>query len=166
MGNFGRRHHQRLTPVAKPGVSIKVDDSELVHQLKRLEDKVAGAKTLRGALVAGARPMRDEAKARAPEDSGELKRKIGVRSKKVARWGFEAFIAAKVYYAHLVEFGAAPHFVSKKSRAGTSVLHRKIHPGSPAQPFLRPAFDMRKDDSVRTVAKRLRDAIRTVTRGR
>jgi HK97 gp10 family phage protein len=140
-------------------VTVALDDRELRRQLNQLEDKVAGDKSLRNALVSGARPMAKEAKELAPVDTGELKKSIGVRTRKVARWGYEASVAARTYYAHLVEFGVAPHFIGRKSKAGKRTLWRKIHPGHTARPFLRPAFDTKKSESVDKTRQRLREVV-------
>lgn len=47
-------------------------------------------------------------------------------------------------YAHLVEFGVKP-----KMRNG------KIHPGSPAQPFLRPAFEEKGQEALDAMMRRI-----------
>jgi HK97 gp10 family phage protein len=150
--------------VAEQGnaVSVDVDDRQLKRQLDRLKGTVASDKTIRNALTSAARPMRNDAKDRAPEDTGELKRSIRIRTRKVADYGYRAFVAARTYYAHLVEFGVAPHYIKRKKGRGR---RRVLHPGHAAQPFLRPAFDTKKDDSVRIARDRLRKAIAKVTRG-
>lgn len=68
-----------------------------------------------------------------------------------------------VKYAHLVEFGTAPHFVTPKSGKalafwGKGGLRRFItggfyHPGTPPKPFLRPAYDSVNSQTI--IAKRL-----------
>lgn len=49
-------------------------------------------------------------------------------------------------YAHLVEFGVKP-----KMRRGV------IHPGAPAQPFLRPAFDEKAQEALEAMMRRIRE---------
>jgi HK97 gp10 family phage protein len=58
--------------------------------------------------------------------------------KKLAGWarGFSDSPAVPTQYAHLVEFGAAPHQQSQL---------RIRHPGARPKPFLRPAWDRHKD---------------------
>lgn len=151
--------------VTKPNaVTVKLDDGQLIRQLKALKG-VADDRIIRSALTSAALPIRKEAQALAPKDTGALAKSIGTRTKKIRDWGFEASIAAKVYYAHLVEFGVAIHFISKKSKTGTRVGWRQIHPGHPPHPFLRPAFDTKKDDSVRIARDKLGKAIDKVTGG-
>lgn len=62
-------------------------------------------------------------------------------------------------YAHLVEFGTRPHAVGKGSIlevfARSKAKKKQVgamHPGSPPQPFMRPAFDSKKFEAVRTIA--------------
>lgn len=43
-------------------------------------------------------------------------------------------------YAHLVEFGVRPHYQPKRKR---------MHPGFAPEPFIRPAYDEKKDEAVR-----------------
>lgn len=55
------------------------------------------------------------------------------------------------WYAHLVEFGTKPHVVGK-TRDGAPIYH----PGSKAQPFLRPAREQNKRRVVEAIRSSLR----------
>lgn len=62
----------------------------------------------------------------------------------------------KVHHGHLVEFGTKPHWIKIKLRDRTIRLH---HPGSAAQPFMRPAFDNKGNESVDTMITQLAQAV-------
>ena len=110
---------------------------------------------MRGALRAGAGPIRDQAKDNAPEQTGELKKgiKISTRSKgstvsaRVAVTGKHAFVA------HWLEFtGAAPHWIKPRARKSLFLagLAREVvhHPGFRPKPFMRPALDAQATSAV------------------
>lgn len=61
-----------------------------------------------------------------------------------------------VRYAHLVEFGAAPHI------AGGQFAGAK-HPGAPAQPFFYPTFRAERKPAGRKVARAWRKALKQAT---
>lgn len=58
----------------------------------------------------------------------------------------------KAPYAHLVEFGTAPH-INGGRFAGSR------HPGTAPQPFARPAWDAEKDATLRRISEELRKHI-------
>lgn len=62
----------------------------------------------------------------------------------------------KVHHGHLVEFGTRPHKITIKLRGRKITLN---HPGSAAQPFMRPAFDNKGDESVDTMIAQLAAAV-------
>lgn len=51
-------------------------------------------------------------------------------------------------YAHLVEFGAKPHAQGKG-----------MHPGVRPRPFMRTAFDLRKEEAVDVIVRSIRDEL-------
>jgi len=123
-----------------------------VEGLKELEAKliklggVAGGKVLRQALMAAANPMVKSAKAKVPVDRGKLKSNIRKRSKlgkgksnTVAE--VMMGVTKKAWYGHLVEFGTI---------------------NTPAQPFLRPAFDENKTKVVQLFRAQLEKRIKKV----
>jgi HK97 gp10 family phage protein len=132
--------------------------AELHKALQELPVKIE-RNVLRGGLRAGAKVMEAEAARLCPEglptmDSvkrgarlGELKRSIRVTlraSKSTVRAKLSA--GNKVaWYAHLVEFGTARHWIKPKSRKSLFVagLFKEVidHPGARPKPFMRPAFD-------------------------
>lgn len=75
----------------------------------------------------------EEARALAPVDTGALMRSINVQTEALS-----AVVSANVPYAAYVELGT-----------GSSAAVR----GNPAQPFLRPAFELGKVDLLRRVSE-------------
>lgn len=66
------------------------------------------------------------------------------------------------WYAHIIEFGAKGHAVATKSKKAllfvTGALRpRTNHPGLPARPFLRPAFDTRQGEAQDVAAKKFKE---------
>ena len=134
-------------------VEFKTDGfAELDEQLDRLS-KSAGKGVLRRALKEASQPMVEMAKAKVPEDDGDLKKSITVSVKLAKRQAgqhrkmfrndkasVEMFLGpsydlgAGGRHGHLVEFGTAPH-INKGQFPGTK------HPGTAPQPFMRPAWD-------------------------
>jgi len=123
--------------------------SELRKALQELPDKIE-KNILRGALRAGANAMKKAAQDKVPVHSGALRDSIRVKSysKKNAAGRLHMNIVAgdkKAYYAHMVEFGTAAHFIKPKSRKSLffAGLAREVvdHPGTKPEPFMRPAFD-------------------------
>lgn len=135
-----------------------VGDKRLIRMLEQLPNKVFR----KGLLSAGRKAMKPViaiARARAPVDSGTLKKSIGIKVKVYrqtgtaafvvgARKGFGTTIAGRprdpYYYAHLVELG---HEIRL---AGQAQSRRKGAPKLPsigrveAIPFLKPAMDSQK----------------------
>lgn len=71
----------------------------------------------------------------------------------------QGYIVPKLY-AHLVEYGTAPHAIGKGServlRSGKNVIgpgfqHGAMHPGAKANPFLRTAWDNKRAEAMAAV---------------
>lgn len=114
---------------------------------------------LRGALRAGAGPIRDAARANIHHVSGELAKslKIGTR----ARGGVvTASVRTRLFYAPFVEFGTQPHEIRPKNRAALAVgglfLESVQHPGARPHPFLRPAMDSQATAAVLAAGEYIR----------
>ena len=116
---------------------------ELNSALKQLPDKLQ-EKALKNAMAAGARVIRNEARERVPVGQGPRHlRDMIVVSKSLKRRGrrlnLRGYVVVGIkeegrFYAHLVEFGsihAAPH------------------------PFMRPAFDTKKEEALRIIGPKL-----------
>lgn len=143
---------------------------------------------VRGALTAAARVVAKEMKALAPRDSGLLKKSIGqvvrtYRNKGVTlavigpRRGFKRFVnrtradgskrqvmSDPVKYARLVEFGTEPHALGKGSdlltkKKSKGKQHGLMHPGTRAQPFIRPALERKKAEAMNVFTQKLREGM-------
>lgn len=168
-------------------VLVKIDGlKELDKVLKELPVKVE-TNIMRSALRTGQRVMLNAAKANLAQitkkDSGNLERSLRINfSRKSKKFGWlRSYLVAgdeKAYYAHMVEFGTAAHFISVKKYArpskntrrgqktfGIRTINRMVksgslvigqnfvgesvaHPGSKPRPFMRNAFDSHSDAAL------------------
>jgi HK97 gp10 family phage protein len=132
-----------------------VDVSGIVELNKKLRelagDKIA-KKVLLSAIRKAAKPMVAAAKAFAPVDSGLLEESIKLKAIRRTRTGFGVRISTSnsdfdsqgsTFYGPMQEFGTA-----------------KMAPN----PYLRPAFDTTKDQSVQIVTADMQAAIAEATR--
>lgn len=143
--------------------------AEFDAMLKELGPRVARSVASK-ALRRAANVIRDEARTRAPVKTGELKRSIKVKSRK-ARKTNERTVSVGVAgkegpLAHIVEFGAAAHPI--QARPGKVLANpetrevfgvRVSHPGSPPQPFLRPAADTKAAEALDVMGRALGEGI-------
>lgn len=130
------------------GVELHIEGlSDLDAALKDLGDGVE-RRVLAKAVAAGGEVLLEGAQRRAPRSRGTLPEghkhmadTLVVQNHKTQAGEFRSVIGSveKGSLLHLVEFGTAPHFQPK--------LHRQ-HPGTQAQPFLRPTID---EDGPRAV---------------
>ena len=145
----------------KAGFYVQVDDRELVAALLRLEKiakKRVGTKVIRRAAA----PIRADAKTRVPVKTGDLKRSIRTYVK-VGRFSISGKVESRLPYAHLVELGTKPHYQTRKLKHEKKKRAVK-HPGAKPKPFLRPAFDSKKDEAVVNARETLREEIRKVSK--
>jgi len=132
---------------------------------------------LRGGLRAGGNVLADAARLRVPEGppsaqnarlygtrAGELKRSIRVSMRASSKTGtVRATVKAgnaKAFYAHMVEFGTARHWIKPKNRKSLFLagLFKEVvdHPGMKPMPFMRPAFDGYWQRAISTMADYIR----------
>lgn len=146
--------------------------AELFKALGELPVKIE-RRVLRGALRAGAKVIEEEAKRRVPVKTGALRDSIRVSTS--ARGGqVTATIKAggkkggQVYYAHLVEYGSAPHVIlpgggtkaGKVLASAARILGEKVdHPGSAPHQFMRPALDTQAQAALDAMADYARTRI-------
>lgn len=148
--------------------------SELHRALQDLPAKVE-RNVLRGALRAGAQVMEAEAQRLVPvapptldsvkrgARAGELKRSIRITLRANRSGAVRAQLKAgnKVaWYAHLVEFGTARHWIKPKNRKSLFLagLAKEVvdHPGAKPKPFMRPAFDRKWRSAIEAMADYIR----------
>jgi HK97 gp10 family phage protein len=110
----------------------------------------------------------EEAKRLAPPDkTGELRKSIRVSMRVLSKAGWvNAQIKAggkKAWYARLVEFGTARHWIKPKNRKSLffAGLAREIvdHPGARPKPFMRPAFDAKAQVAIEEMANYIRQRL-------
>jgi len=150
-------------------VSIEGTD-DLRRKFGALERKLQG-QILAKAARAAAAPVRDRARLLAPRDTGDLATR-GIVSRAVKRTRTYAEFAVghrkDNFYGVFQELGVSPHSrkvgprrrgVNYTGRRGGDTRPVRTHPGHPAQPHLRPAFDQEKGRAELEVREVLLDAI-------
>ncbi len=138
----------------------------------------------RSALVAAAAPIRDEARLRAPKESGAMAKAIKTGSARQNPDGtFSVFVRLDGTHSYLGlfhEYGVKPHLIAatgkgegrvavKKAAEGRGKVKARAmkigddfvggiisHPGHRAQPFMRPALDAKANEAVQAFAGRIR----------
>lgn len=120
--------------------------AELHKALQELPAKIEG-NIMRGAMRAGQKVILDAAKAKAPVKSGALRDSLRIKTRSKNGEVSATLVAGNkdAYYAHMVEFGTAQHFIKPKKFKSLffAGLAREVvdHPGARPAPFMRPAFD-------------------------
>lgn len=130
--------------------------------LEELPAKIEG-NVMRGGMRAAARVVQDEAKRLCPLGSGEMPKghspgdlrnsvRISMRFKQGRITADVKAGNAKAFYAHMVEFGTARHFIKAKNRKSLfysgSGVEQVEHPGAKAKPFMRPAIDNKANAAI------------------
>lgn len=114
----------------------------LDRKLKKLPEDIA-KKALKKAVRAGGQVILDDASRRVPVRTGRLKKSLRVKVRKSSRHGAIAKIGTNAPHAHLLEFGTV--------RMG-------------ARPYMRPAFDSKREAAVDEICKELKKQIRETVR--
>ncbi|MCX4994261.1 HK97-gp10 family putative phage morphogenesis protein [Streptomyces longwoodensis] len=91
--------------------------------------------------------VQNEARRRAPVDTGRLRSSIVSRAEGGGR-SLGYVVGTNVSYAAAVEYGTAPHVIKPKYKralywpGAAHPVAQVNHPGTKAQPFLRPAIEL------------------------
>lgn len=97
------------------------------------------------------------AKQKAPIDTGTLRTSIEARRLDISTWA----VGTNVEYAPAVEFGTAPHVITPddadalafEGQDGELMFRQRVeHPGTPAQPYLGPAFRAHESDLTQNIS--------------
>ena len=152
-------------------IEITLDTSRLVGSLERLVPEMDDAFDTAMALVMA--DVVQEAAIRAPLKTGELILSIGsVQRGTFSRGTLSGVVSASAPHAASIEDGSKPHVIRpKKKRAlrwpsggtganGWAFAKKVNHPGTRAQPFLKPALAAKRDGIADTFEKATRLAIR------
>ena len=136
---------------------------ELAEALKKLGPKVA-KNGLRRATSAGAAIVRNDARKRAPVDTGEMKRDIMMKREKDVRGGD----TTGAVYTVFVRSGKKSRLAGKARNVERDSYYWKfVEFGTakmPARPFLRPAFEANKEAAVEAIGKSLDETIQAAAR--
>ncbi|NUS25582.1 MAG: HK97 gp10 family phage protein [Streptomyces sp.] len=91
--------------------------------------------------------VQNEARRRAPVDTGRLRSSIVSRAEGGGR-SLGYMVGSNVNYAAAVEYGTAPHVIKPKYKqalywpGASHPVAQVNHPGTAAQPYLRPAIEL------------------------
>lgn len=140
-------------------VKASVDLSSVLAGLDRLSG--VSESLARSMAVAAGQAVRDEAKARAPVDTGKLKGALYLaysdrRSRESAVVYSVTWNSKKAPHGHLLEFG---HW---QTHAGAPLAHPKW---VPAHPFLRPAYEAVAPRMAQIMVERGRERLPELLRG-
>lgn len=99
-----------------------------------------------------------EAKLRAPVQTGNLRSSIGSR---FTNNGLTGIVEATAAHAAFVEFNTRPHIIRAKrakylrfKKGGQYHFRKSVkHPGTTAQPFMRPALDAERPHFIREITE-------------
>jgi HK97 gp10 family phage protein len=134
--------------------------TELADDLESMADGVQDA--LDRAVQKTALQVERSAKQKAPVDTGTLRASIQIAPDGVAAY----LVGTSVEYAPDVEFGTQPHVITPtdaealrfEGSGGDIVYAQSVdHPGTPAQPFLRPAIREHESDLVENIRAAIDD---------
>lgn len=133
---------------------------ELADDLESMADEVQEA--LDSAVQKTAFQVERSAKQNAPVDTGTLRASLRTTPTGPAEYA----VGTNVEYAPDVEFGTQPHVITPdgaealrfEGAGGDIVFAQRVeHPGTPAQPFLRPALNEHESDLEANIAAAIRD---------
>ncbi len=129
--------------------------SDLVAAMNGLPDKVR-VNGLRRAVSSGAVIVRNDARARAPVDTGEMRKDIQVKRERVP----DAYVAT--YSVH-VRSGKRSRLSGRARDVDKDSFYWKfVEFGTAkmaAQPFLRPAFEAKKQEAADKIISTLRERL-------
>lgn len=119
-------------------VQLAFKDPVRLEKIIRTIPKDLGVKVWDYASRAAARHLREEARARVPVRTGQLKKNLTYN--KLGQYMYQMGTKApRRSIVHFVEFGTAPHIIRRRAgRYGAKQTF--MHPGAKPKPFLQPAL--------------------------
>lgn len=143
-------------------VEITIDSGEVYKFFRQMPRKVQ-KKIVRGMIRRASKPIIKEAKSRVHSVSGNLKRSIGYVEQKPKNGVYQGKVLPRVgeingrlykgYHAHLVEYGHSVVVGGKKGKGG------KVIGFVPPKPFLRPAFDNKKEEAIKVAIEYMKERL-------
>lgn len=98
-------------------------------------------------------------------EQGKRKRAPGKRFRRTVKYKGREFVVNPVLYAHLVEYGSAPHAAkSKKVQSDGETVFGSRTAGAKPRPFLRPAWDGNKAACEAIIRNAMREALRSAAK--
>ncbi len=153
--------------MANNGISFQGFD-ELAAVLEGLPGRL-GDQTVNTILRKAAAPLVTRARALSSnaDVTGYTTKSIGIlanRRLNLITMGPRRGGQFKGYIAHLLEYGTAPHVIRAKAAGGHLRFGGKAytsvnHPGTAAQPFMRPAYDETKGAVVESIKAQCKEII-------
>lgn len=151
-----------------PRLQLRLEnDREVRRALERLPARLQ-RRAIRATLRKAARKWLQRAKRLAPVESGTLRKSLGIKVKSDRRRGLgyavvgprrgqkrpvDGRMVDPARYAHLVEFGAAPHVIRPRDGGGLSIGEDVVpfvhHPGTKGTRFLTRAYEQAKGEVLR-----------------
>jgi len=140
-------------------MSVNVSSLREVETILRTLPQDLSEKALRSAMRQAAKVIGQEARKKAPKKTGNLRKGIvwsGERGKKDPTQ-ISAYVQARAYHAHLVEFGTNERWQKYKKKRSRVPLQKPRYTGSgPAQPYLFPAARAKAQDAANVLAGSIR----------
>jgi HK97 gp10 family phage protein len=151
--------------MARDRIDVKLEGAEeLIEELRALGVNVK--RSVRGAVRAGAKVIQEAAEANARGVTGSSGKHVRIKVSARSKEFVEAEIGAtkKKFQLPFFETGVQPHEITGsplvfEGDKGLIVIGGVRHPGMPAQPWLRPALDVKRDAAVEAMGETLRAAI-------
>jgi len=144
--------------------------NELKRNLKSVSEVPSGGR-LDEIAQASLVPLRDATNRGAPRPSlrqGAVIRKMRSSGMYVREYWVAFRRGMPMRIAHLVELGTAPHSLAKGASRRYGIMQDvpPFHPGTPPEPFFRPAYESTKDEVQESFAASLWGAITSAVRGK
>lgn len=139
------RARARVTPRMRAEVSTRINTRAYESGLRRWFGRMSD--DVKRAVDRTRIDVQNEARRRAPVDTGRLRSSIVSRAEGGGR-NVGYVIGTNVNYAAAVEYGTAPHVIKPKYKqalywpGAAHPVAQVNHPGTRPQPFLRPAIEM------------------------